>query len=130
MKNIKNGEGYISRYISENRLRINTLKSNGITEKTIPEIRQCYEKNVSIAKKYNIEIKVLYEYADFLYEQNDYEESYKLGKCQESYYENDESLAEEDVANLKNLLDYILSDKNGYVVTERYYKQSLKIYKR
>lgn len=84
---VENGKERIRGYISENRMRISALKSKGITQETIPEIKACYEESVKLAEKYQVEIEVLYDYAVFLQCQQEYPKAIRLTENLKKYYE-------------------------------------------
>ena len=67
---VASGRERILGYISENRLQIQALKSKGITEKTIPEILDCYEENIGLAEQYRLCPEEYYGYACFLMDHN------------------------------------------------------------
>jgi tetratricopeptide (TPR) repeat protein len=72
---VENGIDQIQSYISEERLKIKILKSQGINKETIPEIMTSYEECVQLAEKYHLGWEVLFEYSDFLKKQRKYSEA-------------------------------------------------------
>ncbi len=56
-------------HIGNQRLIIDTLKTEGITDKTLPEIIERYENATGLAVKWHVEADVLYDYAAFLRDQ-------------------------------------------------------------
>ncbi len=68
----------IEDYISENKLRIKTLSSRGITEDSLQEIIECYEKIVQLVKKHKLDLDVVIQYVEFANEQKMYGKSVEL----------------------------------------------------
>ena len=55
-------ESTVRQYISENLLRIDILRSKGVNRDTIPEIRNCYEECVELAKTHRVSVYVIFDY--------------------------------------------------------------------
>ena len=125
----ENGLDRIRGYISENLLKIQTLKSRGITKETVPEITACYEECVRLAEKHHVELEALYEYADFLYCQRRYPQAIKIAERLRIYYEL-EQVEEEKWAELYNLLGISYAENNNHLQAELNYERALKIRRR
>ena len=122
----KNGLNRIRGYISENRLNIKTLTSQGITKQTIGDLDACYEESVKLAEEYRIELNVLYDYADFLWKLHRYSKGIAVAERLKKYFELEQA-PEDDQATLKNLLGIFYSDTNQFKEAEDYFQEALKI---
>ncbi len=67
---VSTGLSRIQGYISENRLLIQVLKTQGITEESIPSIQERFEENIAIAERFNTCYDEYYNYAVFLMDHN------------------------------------------------------------
>lgn len=123
-------EERIKSNMAENNMRISILKANGITKATLMKIRECYENNVRLAEKYHIELKNLYSYATFLYEQKNYRSGYNLVKRLQWYYEQENGeIPREDMAMLKNILaKFAKENREPFKKVSKNYDEALKIY--
>ena len=128
----KNGLDRIRGYISENRLKIETLTSQsvtGVTIQTISELDACYEETVKLAEEYRIELDVLYDYADFLGKLHRYSKGIAVAKRLDTYYELEQA-PESDQAALKNLLGVFYSNTNQFKEAGKCYQKALEICRR
>ena len=114
----------IHEYISGQRLRISTLKSNGITTDNLDEIIECYEECVRLAEEQRIDLGVLYEYAGFLRKQRDYKKGIEMAERLRSWYQLDETTTAEVEAELFNLLGMLYSDTDRYSEAEELYREA------
>ena len=85
--------------INAKRLRLQTLKSKGINQETLPEIYECYEKCEKIAKKNRLETDIIYEYASFLYNQKDYNKALDKAEWLQKYYDSEENVYNNFIEN-------------------------------
>ena len=122
-------------YINAKRLQIQTLKSKGVNQETLPEIYECYEKCEKIAKKNRLETDNIYEYASFLLDQNEYKNALDKAEWLQKYYDSEEDVYNNFIENhrkadLYNLLGMLYSETNRYVEAEEAYKKEIEIYER
>ena len=125
----KNGLDRIRGYISENRLKIKTLASQGITTRTIPKLDACYEESVQLAEEYRVELDVLYDYAAFLWKLHRYSKGIAVAERLDKYY-GLEQVSERNQAELKNLLGIFYKDTNRFKEAEECYQKALNIYRK
>ena len=120
----KNGLDRIWGYISENRLKIKTLKSQGVTTQAILELDTCYEETVQLAEDYQVELDVLYDYACYLYDLHRYSKGIAVAEQLEKYYELEQA-PEDARADLKNMFGIFYDDTNQFKEAEEYYQEAL-----
>ena len=125
----KNGVDQIRGYISETRKKILILKARGITTQTIPELEAYYEETVQLAEKHRIELDVLYDYANFLYDLRRYPKGIAVAERLNKYYGLKQA-SEDDQAALKNLLGLFYSNTNRFMEAEKCYQEALEIYRK
>ncbi len=80
----------IRRYIFGKRLLISYLKITGLDQDSVEEIKDIYENITEKALKYQMEQKVLQEYAEFLIGQNCAEQGIAVAEKLRQCYKNDE----------------------------------------
>ena len=81
------GTDAVMGYINEELLRIRTLKATGVNQSTLPEIYECYERCMSIAKEQKLDPGFLSEYLTFLKDQHDYKSLIRNGEWLIKYHE-------------------------------------------
>ena len=111
-------------YINEARLRIQTLKEKGVSQETLPEIYECYEKCENIAKKHKIETDIIYEYALFLSDQKEYEKALKKAEWLRKYYDLAEDTGDYGKSGLYNLLGELYTKTNRYAEAEEWFQKA------
>ncbi len=116
-------------YISKTQLKIDILKSKGLNRETIPKIRACYEECAALAKAHRVSVYVLYDYASFLWKQNDYPPAIEAARWLLDY-ERQERAPEENQAALENLLGNLLCKNNQMQEAEEQYREALTIRRR
>lgn len=101
----ENGRDRIVSFISENNLLINCIKVKGISQKKVPELVEYYEENLSLERKYHIDLMCYVDYILFLYSQNKY--SLALRLCDEllQIYSIDETRNSVDVYTACGLIN-------------------------
>lgn len=115
-------------FINENRLRIHTLMTKGISADTLDEIHQCYDENMMLALRHGLELNCLYEYAGFLLEQKDYPRGIRVAlQLQERYQA--ASAAKADQVRLWNLLGSLYGGNRDYGLAEDAYEKALQLQK-
>ena len=116
-------------YINEGMLKINTLKSQGINKTTLPEIYEEYEKCVKVSKDKLTKADVVYDYAIFLLEQNDYEKAIINAEWLKTFYKliNDSG---DNTANTDILLGTLYSHTDRYNEAEKHYYAATEYYER
>ena len=67
-------------FIRETKTKIDILATMIKLSTRFTEIEELYDKIVAVVFKYNIEIDTLFYYVEFLYEQNQFQKAYEIGK--------------------------------------------------
>ncbi|MGN1104259.1 MAG: tetratricopeptide repeat protein [Candidatus Coproplasma sp.] len=117
-------------YIRIHKFAISVLQTAFSYEGRFEEIERRYESIVDAAEEFNVEINVLYDYASYLYDQNNFPRALEIvQRLQKLFNNNPTGLFEYDRASLFNLWGMILDD-NHDPEAEEYYKRSLEIYGR
>ncbi len=120
----------IQGYVDEDLLWIKTEKIKGIYTESVEKIKEKYKKVVALIEKYNLDKKPLYDYASFLYNQNDYSDAIDIARKLQWYYSNPSTPAKkEDQANLLILLGILYSDTQRNKESEEFYIKALEIRK-
>ncbi len=128
-------DGYIARIqvnVNELLQRIEVMEADGVDQSEAAEIEKIYETVTELIHTYNgLKKTPLYEYARFLYAQNNYAKAIEIAKQLEYFYSAPNSLAsEEEKASLCNLLGILYSDTQRYAEAEEAYKHALEIRER
>ncbi len=127
------GEGYIERIqLNANELiqRIDVLKAKGINENTAKEIKDIYQIVYARIEQFNLDKSPLYDYASFLYNQNEYESALDVASILKYYYAHPKLVVEEsDKAKLYILLGIIYCKQNKFKEGEENLLAAVKIYK-
>ncbi len=118
------------KYIREYATKIEILSVMTGYSDRFREITECYEKIVPLALTEKIELDVVYDYADFLYEQNRNGEKIieLLEKLEKIYAEIGES--EQKVGRVFNLLAISYDNQNQPQKAEGYYLKAIAIRKK
>lgn len=91
-------------------------------------IEQSYEIIVPIAEEDLVELEVILNYAEYLYDQKQYNKAIIVAKKLEAIYENNYSVTTLYYkAKLFNLIDSIYMDLNMYNETKIYYNKAIEI---
>lgn len=113
-------------FIRETKTKIDILATMIKLSTRFTEIEELYDKIVAVVFKYNIEIDTLFYYVEFLYEQNQYQKAYEIGKRLEVLVS--DSTDDEKKARLYGWLGLICSDLVGKKTeAEEYYKKTITI---
>ena len=116
-------------YIKEHRLAIEILQTMYYYTNRFVEIENRYEKIIKTAKKYEIELDVLCDYASYLYNQNYFVKAIEVAEQLLKYWDNDNA-SEIYKGRLLNLLALLYSNAQQYDLAEELYKKTIDIYKR
>lgn len=117
--------------VNELKQRIEVLKAKGINSRTADEIRKIYDKVYDLTTKHNLDKDVLYDYASFLYDQNDYKNAVRVAEQLLYYYDNpEEKVSYEQYSKLYNMLGNLYSDTQRVNEAETSYKKAVEIDKR
>lgn len=122
---VENGKERIRGYISENRMRISALKSKGITQETIPEIKACYEESVKLAEKYQVEWNIRMEYVEFLRSQQEYMKAINMLERWFEYVELESGDSDEGVF-VKHALGVLYYNIQDFEKAEEIYVDTIK----
>ncbi len=118
--------GRVKEYISGKRMLIETIKATGVTEETEREILACYEEITELAKKYNVEMLVLYDYILFLMHHNRHEAAIGISRQLDHYYSYSRD-NEKARANNKYILACMLYKTNALEEAEKLHLQARQI---
>ncbi|MBQ1305886.1 MAG: tetratricopeptide repeat protein, partial [Erysipelotrichales bacterium] len=112
-------------YIKEGQLKIDTLKSQGVTSANLPEIYDEYEKCVKVAKEKLVKPEIVYGYAYFLRDQKDYRKAIENAEWYSRYrgFKGFDSKKEE--TGLENLLGLLYSETDQYKNAEVHYRKAI-----
>lgn len=116
-------------YIREHKTAIDILMTMTNYKNRFIEIEERYEKIVKVAEKYLVELDVIFNYAEYLYDQNQFNKATEVARKLEVIYTNNALVIKDfDKAKLFNLLGSIyLNIFNKYTETEIYYMKAIKI---
>ncbi len=121
----------IQGYVEEELLLIKTEKAQGINRQRAQRIRAGYEKVVALVEKHDLDKLPLYDYACFLYDQNDYPGAVAVAeKLQWHWSKPGAAIAEDHYATLLNLLGNLYSGTQRYTEAEVAYGKAVEIYTR
>ena len=77
----------VHEYISGKRTLISSMLSREVNEETSQRVVSIYEQITGFAEKYQTDLDVLYDYAQFLYDQRDYRKALDTATRLSRYYE-------------------------------------------
>ena len=118
--------------VEEIATRITALKMGDLSGDTVAEIMMFYEEIYDIfCDTRNIGWPKLYDYAAFLYNQNDYTKAIEVAEKLTWYYSDPDNKADEyDLGRLYNLLGVLYDLQNRFEEAEEYYLAAIEIMKR
>ena len=117
--------------VDELATRITALNMKGLNKDIVAEIRRIYEKIYDLCRNKHVGWSKLYDYATFLYNQNDYAQAIKVAEKLNRYYSDpDNKVDEYEVAELYNLLGLLYKAQNKPKKAEKYCLDSIEIYER
>ena len=119
----------VQQAISEKLLAIDILKSKQPSPEVFRQIRACYEECVKLAKAHEVSVYVVYDYASFLDDQNDYTPAIDAARWLLDYYER-KNEPEEQRAKLQNLMGILFYKSNSFPEAEEQYREALGKYSR
>lgn len=116
-------------YIREHKTAIDILMTMVNYKNRFNEIEERYEKIVKVAEKYKVELDVVYNYANYLMNQNKYKKALQTAQELERIYEDNPCTADNyDKSRLYNLLGIICHDMSSVKdLSEHYFKKALEI---
>lgn len=101
--------------LRELELRIATLKTFGLNESNVEEIKNIYEEAYRLVRKYDLNKDILLSYTSFLYHQNNFSDAITIAEQLKYYYSNpNETIEIKKIARLYNILGAL------YYQTKRY----------
>lgn len=110
----------LSLNLRELELRITTLKTSGLNENNVEEIKSIYEEAYRLVKKYGLSKDIILNYVYFLYHQNEFSSAIKIAEQLKYYYSNpDETFEIKKIAQLNNILGLLYYRTNRYAEAER-----------
>ncbi|MBQ4011613.1 MAG: tetratricopeptide repeat protein, partial [Erysipelotrichales bacterium] len=112
-------------YIKEGQLKIDTLKSQGITSATLPEIYAEYEKCVKVAKDKLVKTEFVTGYAYFLRDQKNYTKAIENAEWYRKYRDFKGFDSKKDETGLENLLGLLYTEIRRYKDAETHYRKAI-----
>ncbi len=120
----------IQGYVEETILWIETEMIKGIYTKSVEKIKEKYKIVVGLIEKHDLDKTPFYDYAYFLYHQNDFAAAIDIASKLQWYYTNPSAPAKEDnQAELLNLLGILHMNTQRYKEAEEFYIKTVEIYK-
>ena len=117
--------------VDELATRITALNMKGLNKDIVAEIRRIYEKIYDLCRNKHVGWSKLYDYAAFLYNQNDYAKAIEVAEKLNWYYSDpDNKVDEYDLGSLYNLLGLLYEAQNRSEEAEEYYLAAIEIMKR
>ena len=117
--------------VEELATRITALNMKGLNKDIVAEIRRIYEKIYDLCRNKHIGWSKLYDYAAFLYNQNDYANAIEVAENLRWYYSAPGRKVDEyDLGRLYNLLGMLYHLQNRSEKAEKYYLAAIGIYER
>ena len=123
---VEDGKKLIQGYISENLLKIQTLKSKCVNRSSILKIIFYYKECEHLIFTYNLDSHILLDYIRFLRLQRQYYTSIRVAEKLNKYYELT-SISPEIQATLDNLLGALYADIYNYQGAKYKYQKSLAV---
>ena len=115
--------------VDELATRITALNMKGLNKDIVAEIRRIYEKIYDLCRDRFVGWSKLYDYAAFLYNQNDYTKAIEVVEKLNWYYSDpDNKVDEYDLGRLYNLLGALYHSQNRSEEAEEYYLAVIEIY--
>ena len=117
--------------VEELATRITALNMKGLNKDIVAEIRRIYEKIYDLCRNKHVGWSKLYDYAAFLYNQNDYTNAIEVAENLRWYYSAPGRKVDEyDLGRLYNLLRVLYQAQNRSEEAEEYYLAAIEIYER
>ena len=117
--------------VDELATRITALNMKGLNKDIVAEIRRIYEKIYDLCRDRFVGWSKLYDYAAFLYNQNDYTNAIEVAENLRWYYSAPGRKVDEyDLGSLYNLLGLLYKVQNRSEEAEEYYLAAIGIYER
>lgn len=104
----------IKDYIQENLLQIKALQAQGLNETRAAEIVECYDEILALALKYCVKEDAIYDYASFLYSQQDYQKGIQIAQKLMGHYALHQSASDMDEFKLCLLLGRLYYQSHAY----------------
>ena len=117
--------------VEELATRITALNMKGLNKDIVAEIRRIYEKIYDLCRDRFVGWSKLYDYAAFLYNQNDYANAIEVAENLRWYYSAPGRKVDEyDLGRLYNLLGLLYHSQNKPDKAEKYYLDAIEIQER
>lgn len=124
-------KGALQERAEELHLRVRSLRAAASGKEAEEEIASLYEEVYRLILKWRLDPAPLYEYAEYLYDKNDYVHAREVGDTlRGEYCKDDVEKSEEDIAKLLTLMGIInseIADKKARKQAERDYRDALEI---
>ena len=125
-------KGALQERAEELHLRVRSLRAAASGKEAEEEIASLYEEIYRLILEWRLDPAPLYEYAEYLYDKNNYVRAREVGDTlRGEYCKPDTGASEEDIAKLLFLLGNInfkIVDKKAHKQAERDYRDALEIY--
>ena len=121
------GKEGVWQYISGKRTLIATLKATGLNQESVQEITEIYEEITKLAETHRIALDTLYEYAEFLLNQRQYEKGIAAAERLLLYYQLEQETPQKDWGSLLNLLGILYSENHAFLKAEHLLREALEI---
>ena len=122
-RNLQAKEDAIS-FIKRHKFAIETLKTMFLYDNRFAEIESRYETCIQEAVEYNVELDVLYDYADYLHNQNNHSKAIEIAEQLLQYWDK-EDISEYNKERLYNVLAGLYSDIQRYDLAEEIYTKKI-----
>ncbi len=114
--------------VNELMQRIEVLQAQSVTPEVIADIYETFEKVYDITVTQNLDKEVLYGYAVFLAEQNNYSKAIAVGECYLNCCDDQSDLAKpEEYAGIYHLLACLYHSTNHPKKSEEYYLKAIEL---
>lgn len=115
-------------YIREHKLAIDVLRTMYDYKERFAEIDKRYEKIVSAALKYQVELGVLYDYAFYYHEQNEYEKALNVAEkyrvfCEDPSY----GISDYEKSRLYSIMGRLYRKADKQDISEVYFLRTVQI---
>ena len=118
------------KFIRENKTAIDILMAMTNYQGRFDEIVRRYEDIVPVALAEGLELDVVYDYVDYLQEQNNYKKAIKIGEKLNEHPVWNKEKSDYEKTSLYNLLGVLYNDVSQSKKSENYYLKAVKLYER
>lgn len=116
-------------YVEEDLLWIKATRALGVTKESAEAICQRYEKILALIDKHDLDKEPLFDYAEFLKKQNNYDKAIEVAELLKWYYDKPGSGAsKQSLGDLLNLLSVLYSTKQKQGEAENASQNAVKLF--